>query len=142
MLPSRNTVQLTSTGQAMENNNPDPILNQQWDEQLQLQPPLRPTNVSTSQTTSNTTNPPRSNIARETKVVNSATRRQVEVTVDEGQGPAIEYRGTHRYPAKCDKTMRQIDESSNQAVHSVIVTASSREELQNTTLPPVRKPKV
>ena len=76
---------VNSAGQTRENNNQDPILNQQWDEQLQLQPPLRPTNVSTSQHTSNTTNRPKLNMARETKVENSATRRQVEVTVDKDQ---------------------------------------------------------
>ena len=36
-----------NTGQGTRANSQDPILNQEWDEQLQLQPPLRPTNVST-----------------------------------------------------------------------------------------------
>ena len=35
---------VNNPGQTRENHNQDPILNQQWDEQLQLQPPLRPTN--------------------------------------------------------------------------------------------------
>ena len=67
----------------MKANSQDPILNQQWDEQLQLQPPLRPTNVSTSQAMNG---PSRSNLETETSTATSATRRQVEITVDEGQG--------------------------------------------------------
>ena len=61
-----------NTGQARENNNQDPILNQRWDEQLQLQPPLRPTNVNTSQTTNNIINIPRSNSTEGTSEENSA----------------------------------------------------------------------
>ena len=79
-------VTVNNFGQANERGNQDPILNQQWDEQLQLQPPLRPTNVSKSQTTSNTTNTLRSNTGGGVNVEESATRRQVEATVDEGQG--------------------------------------------------------
>ena len=74
---------VNNTGQAKESNNQDPILNQQWDEQLQLQPPLRPINVSTSQATSG---PSRSNLATESSAATSATHRQVETTVNESQG--------------------------------------------------------
>ena len=93
-------------GQTRENHNQDSILNQQWDEQLQLQPPLRPTNVSTSQTTNNITNTGGVNVE------NSATRRQVEVTMDEDQGRQPNEDGPTRYPAECDKAC---DESMSRA---------------------------
>ena len=70
-------------GQEMRVNNQDLILNQQWDDRLQLQPPLRPTNVSTLQITSNPSQP---NLATEASTAISATRRQVETTVNARQG--------------------------------------------------------
>ena len=70
----------------MENNNQNPILNQQWDEQLQLQPPLRPTNICTSRATNDITNTQPLNTTGGVNTENSATHRQVKVTVNEGQG--------------------------------------------------------
>ena len=43
-------------GQMKENHNQDPILNQPWDEPLDLQPPMRPMSIPTSQTTSSVAN--------------------------------------------------------------------------------------
>ena len=72
-------------GPTRENRSQDPILNQQWDKQLHLQPLLRPTSVATSQTTSSvTTNTLNPNMTAEVNVENTATHRQVETTMDEG----------------------------------------------------------
>ena len=70
-------------GQEMGVNNQDSILNQQWDDRLQLQPPLRPTNVSTLQAMDNPSQP---NPATEASTAIPATRRQVETTVNTMQG--------------------------------------------------------
>ena len=58
-------------GQGTRANSQDLILNQQWDERLQLQPPLRPTNASTSQTTSD---PSRQNLTTEAGTASSTAR--------------------------------------------------------------------
>ena len=70
-------------GQGTRANSQDLILNQQWDERLQLQPPLRPTNASTSQTTSD---PSQQNLTTEAGTASSTARRQVETTVNASQG--------------------------------------------------------
>ena len=75
------------SGQGKMANSQEPILNQQWDERLQLQPPLRPTNAGTSQTTGE---PLRSNLttgaSTTTSTAASATRQQVDTLVDARQG--------------------------------------------------------
>ena len=91
----------SNPGQTRENHNSDPILNQQWDEQLQLQPPLRPTNVNTSQAADNVVNTGGVNVE------NSATRRQVEVTMGEGQGQQPNEVGSTNI-----QPMQRIDESN------------------------------
>ena len=70
-------------GQEMGVNNQDSILNQQWDDRLQLQPPLRPTSVSTLQAMDNPSQP---NPTTEASTAIPATRRQVETTVTTVQG--------------------------------------------------------
>ena len=73
-------------GQTKENHNQDPILNQQWDEPLHLQPPMRPTSIPTSQTTSSVVNRLNSNTTTGENIETLATRRQVEMSMEEGQG--------------------------------------------------------
>ena len=70
----------------MENRNVDPILNQQWDEPLHLQPPIRPTSVPGSQTTSNVVNTTSPNTATGENLATPTTRRQIENLMEEGQG--------------------------------------------------------
>ena len=71
----------------MESHNQDPILNQQWNEPPHLQPPMRPMNIPAAQAMNDVINTRNANTTTEVNVENSATRRQVEVTVDEGQRP-------------------------------------------------------
>ena len=82
-------------GQGSRANSQDLILNQQWDERLQLQPPLKPINVSTSQTTSN---PLRPNLttgtSTTTSTVTSTTRQQVDTLVNASQGQHTNTSGT------------------------------------------------
>ena len=76
---------VNSAGQTRENNYQDPILNQQWNEPPHLQPPMRPMNIPAAQAANNVINTRDANTTAVANVENSATRRQVEVTVDEGQ---------------------------------------------------------
>ena len=71
----------------MKSHNQDPILNQQWNEPPHLQPPMRPMNIPAAQAMNDVINTRNANSTTEVNVENSATRRQVEVTVDEGQRP-------------------------------------------------------
>ena len=73
-------------GQTEENRNQDPILNQQWDEPLHLQPPMRPTSIPTSQTTNSVANTLNPNITMGGNVETLTTHRQVETLMEEGQG--------------------------------------------------------
>ena len=76
---------VNSAGQTRKNNYQDPILNQQWNEPPHLQPPMKPTNISATQATNNVINTRNANTTAGANMENSATRRQVEITVDEGQ---------------------------------------------------------
>ena len=69
--------------QPEEYHDQEPILNQQWDERLQLQPPLKPTNASTTQTTSASSRP---NPTTQASTATSTKFRQVETTVKASQG--------------------------------------------------------
>ena len=79
----------TANSQQPIPNNQEPILNQQWDERLQLQPPLRPTNAGTSQTSSEPLRPSLTTGPRTTttSAAVSATHRQVDTETDASQGP-------------------------------------------------------
>ena len=74
---------VNESGHQVRTNNQEHILNQQWDDRLQLQPPLRPTNVSASQVMSRPSQP---NPTTEANTAIPATSRQVETTVNTRQG--------------------------------------------------------
>ena len=70
--------QADNSGQIRENRNQDSILNQQWNEPLHLQPPMRSASVCTLQTTSIVTNTLNSHTIAGANVENPATRQALD----------------------------------------------------------------
>ena len=77
------------------NHNQDPILNQQWEEPLHLQPPMTPMNSMVSQPPSGTTNPSNQEPTTRENTQTSATHRQVKSSLDEEQARGVNGRMSH-----------------------------------------------
>ena len=102
-------------------------MNQKWDEQLRLQPPLRPTNVNTSQVTNEKTN------IGELTGGDAATGRQVEVITGEGQNrQSNEVANTYTQP---NATNRRVEQASCTQCNCHPQSGGAR----NTNVPPVEK---
>ena len=67
-------VETNNPRQVEESRNQDPILNQQWGEQIHLQPLMRPTNVPTPQVMNNVNNTTNSNGTAEVNIEVSVTQ--------------------------------------------------------------------
>ena len=69
------------------NNKPNSILNQQWDDQLHLQPPLRPTTITSPQVMNTVNRAASSNGTVDISAETTETQRRVEVSRNEDQRP-------------------------------------------------------
>ena len=98
-----------NTGQIRENHNQEPILNQQWDEPLHLQPPMRPTSITTSQSVNGVTNTTNPNATVGVNVEILATHRRVEMSMEEDQGRQSNQGGSgvNTYPNVTTTTTNQ-----------------------------------
>ena len=74
---------INNPGQIEGSHNQEPILNQQWGEQLHLQPPMRPTEVPNPQIMNDVNQATGPNDTAEVNIEVSVTQRQIEVSEGE-----------------------------------------------------------
>ena len=100
----------SNVGRGEESHNQNPILNQQWGEQLHQQPPLRPTPVINPQVRNNQVTS--SSGMTEVNMEAATTQRRIEESREENQGQ----HGNSGAPANRDGQLNKTDPATNRQV--------------------------
>ena len=107
-------VEPSTVGQGEEGHNQNPILDQQWGEQLHQQPPLRPTSLVNTQVRNDVNQVTGSSATAEANVKAATIQRRIEESREENQvqqGSA--YATTNVHPNRTDPaTNRQVEQTS------------------------------